>query len=99
MSATKSFARKNSKPFTNSLSRTSSLNDKSFNSSNIEWNKTQNSSRTSLIRALLTDKRPEEIPMFVESLLSKLVDEVESNFSSLELDTLHGQHNQFIIMK
>ncbi|XP_038906001.1 kinesin-like protein KIN-14I isoform X2 [Benincasa hispida] len=84
MSTTKSFVRKNSEPFTNSLSRTSSLNDKSFNSSNIEWNKT-NSSRTSLIRALLTDKRPEEIPMFVESLLSKLVDEVENRFSSLEL--------------
>lgn len=84
MSATKSFVRKNSEPFTNSLSRTSSLNDKSFNSSNVEWNKT-NSSRASLIRALLTDKRPEEIPMFVESLLSKLVDEVENRFSSLEL--------------
>ncbi|XP_038896542.1 kinesin-like protein KIN-14I [Benincasa hispida] len=84
MSATKSFVRKNSGPFTNSLSRTSSLNDKSFNSSNIEWNKT-NSSRTSLIRALLSDKRPEEIPMFVESLLSKLVDEVENRFPSLEL--------------
>lgn len=40
MSATKSFVRKNSEPFTNSLSRTSSLNDKSFNSSNVEWNKT-----------------------------------------------------------
>lgn len=40
LSATKSFVRKNSEPFTNSLSRTSSLNDKSFNSSNAEWNKT-----------------------------------------------------------
>lgn len=40
MSATKSFVRKNSEPFTNSLSRTSSLNDKAFNSSNVEWNKT-----------------------------------------------------------
>ncbi|KGN52833.2 kinesin-like protein KIN-14I isoform X1 [Cucumis sativus] len=85
MSATKSFVRKNSEPFTNSLSRTSSLNDKSFNSSNADWNKTQNSSRAALIRALLTDKRPEEIPTFVESLLSKLVDEVENRFSSLDL--------------
>ncbi|XP_008454311.3 kinesin-like protein KIN-14I isoform X1 [Cucumis melo] len=84
MSATKSFVRKNSEPFTNSLSRTSSLNDKSFNSSNADWNKT-NSSRAALIRALLTDKRPEEIPTFVESLLSKLVDEVENRFSSLDL--------------
>lgn len=40
MSATKSFVRKNSEPFTNSLSRTSSLNDKTFNSSNADWNKT-----------------------------------------------------------
>uniref|UniRef100_A0A9I9DGK1 Kinesin-4-like n=1 Tax=Cucumis melo TaxID=3656 RepID=A0A9I9DGK1_CUCME len=84
MSATKSFVRKNSEPFTNSLSRTSSLNDKTFNSSNADWNKT-NSSRAALIRALLTDKRPEEIPTFVESLLSKLVDEVENRFSSLDL--------------
>ena len=30
--ATKSFLRKNSEPFTNSLSRTSSMNEKSFNS-------------------------------------------------------------------
>ncbi|XP_022997938.1 kinesin-like protein KIN-14I isoform X2 [Cucurbita maxima] len=79
ISATKSFVRKNSEPFTNSLSRTSSLNDKSFNPSNVS------SSRSSLIRALLTDKRPEEIPTLVESLLSKLVDEVENRFSSLEL--------------
>ncbi|XP_022935410.1 kinesin-like protein KIN-14I isoform X2 [Cucurbita moschata] len=84
LSATKSFVRKNSEPFTNSLSRTSSLNDKSFNSSNAEWNKTQTSSRSMLVRALLTDKRPEEIPTLVESLLSKLVDEVENRFSSLE---------------
>lgn len=40
LSTTKSFVRKNSEPFTNSLSRTSSLNDKPSNSSNVEWNKT-----------------------------------------------------------
>lgn len=33
MSSTKSFVRKNSEPFTNSLSRTSSLNEKSLNCS------------------------------------------------------------------
>ncbi|KAH9730626.1 kinesin-like protein KIN-14I [Citrus sinensis] len=81
---TKSFIRKNSEPFMNSLSRTSSINEKSLNShSDLDSNKMSSSGSFSmLVRAVLLDKKPEEIPTVVESVLSKLVEEFEHRIAS-----------------
>ncbi|XP_030543232.1 kinesin-like protein KIN-14I isoform X4 [Rhodamnia argentea] len=87
----KSFVRKNSEPFSNSLSRTSSMNEKSLNAltSGIDSNKMANSGSLSmLVRAILLDKKPEEIPALVESVLSKVVEEFE-----------HRINNQFELKK
>ncbi|TYI19183.1 hypothetical protein ES332_A07G147000v1 [Gossypium tomentosum] len=82
----KSFVRKNSEPFTNSLQRTSSTNEKLLNghSNEIDPNKMQASSvsLSMLVRALLTDKKPEEVPTLVESVLSKVVEEFENRIAS-----------------
>ncbi|CAL0311125.1 unnamed protein product [Lupinus luteus] len=83
--STKSFVRKNSEPFTNSLSRTSSTNEKSLTAlnSDIESNKMSGShSLSMLVRAILSNKKPEEVPMFVESVLSKVVEEFEHRIES-----------------
>ncbi|XP_041020944.1 kinesin-like protein KIN-14I isoform X1 [Juglans microcarpa x Juglans regia] len=85
----KSFVRKNSEPFTNSLSRNFSMGEKSLNalSFDIESNKMPtNCSLSMLVRAVLLDKKPEEVPMLVESVLSKVVEEFEHRIASqLEL--------------
>eukprot|EP00258_Populus_trichocarpa_P025237 XP_024441256.1 kinesin-like protein KIN-14I [Populus trichocarpa] len=82
----KSFVRKNSEPFMNSLSRNLSINGKSFNSlsSDLEYsNKMSGSGSLSmLVRAVLLDKKPDEVPMLVESVLSKVVEEFESRIAS-----------------
>ncbi|CAL9023984.1 unnamed protein product [Prunus brigantina] len=81
----KSFVRKNSEPFTNSLSRTSSMNEKplSAQASDLDSNKMSSSrSFSMLVRALLLDKKPEEVPVVVESVLSKLVEEFEQRIAS-----------------
>ncbi|PPR99912.1 hypothetical protein GOBAR_AA20757 [Gossypium barbadense] len=81
----KSFVRKNSEPFTNSLQRTSSTNEKLLNghSNEIDPNKMASSvSLSMLVRALLTDKKPEEVPTLVESVLSKVVEEFENRIAS-----------------
>ncbi|XP_059437823.1 kinesin-like protein KIN-14I isoform X3 [Corylus avellana] len=67
----KSFVRKNSEPFTNSLSRNSSTSEKSLNvlSSDIDFNKMPpNGSLSMLVRAVLLDKKPDEVPMAYLSL-------------------------------
>ncbi|KAJ6955945.1 kinesin-like protein KIN-14I [Populus alba x Populus x berolinensis] len=82
----KSFVRKNSEPFMNSLSRNLSMNEKSFNtlSSDLEnSNKMPGSGSLSmLVRAVLLDKKPEEVPTLVESVLSKVVEEFENRIAS-----------------
>ncbi|KAJ0054142.1 hypothetical protein Pint_00922 [Pistacia integerrima] len=81
----KTFVRKNSEPFMNSLSRTSSMNEKALNphSSDLDSNKMSSSGSLSmLVRAVLLDKRPEEVPTLVESVLSKLVEEFEHRIAS-----------------
>ncbi|XP_058738847.1 kinesin-like protein KIN-14I [Vicia villosa] len=81
----KSFVRKNSDPFTNSLSRTSSINEKTLATlnSDIESSKMSGSlSLSKLVRSILSDKRPEEIPMLVESVLNKVVEEFEHRIAS-----------------
>ncbi|XP_054803111.1 kinesin-like protein KIN-14I [Prosopis cineraria] len=75
----KSFVRKNSEPFTNSLSRNSSINEKSVTSpSDVDSSKMSGShSLSSLVHAILSDKKPDEVPMLVESVLNKVVEEFE----------------------
>ncbi|KAK2457129.1 P-loop nucleoside triphosphate hydrolase superfamily protein with CH (Calponiny) domain-containing protein [Trifolium repens] len=91
---TKSFVRKNSEPFTNSLSRTSSINEKNekymtaFASDAVESNKMSSShSLGMLVRAILFDKKPEEVPTLVESVLTKVVEEFEHRITSQDEQT------------
>ncbi|XP_039048042.1 kinesin-like protein KIN-14I isoform X2 [Hibiscus syriacus] len=81
----KSFVRKNSDPFMNSLQRTSSMNEKlsTGHSNEIDSNKMGGSGSLSmLVRAILLDRKPEEVPMLVESVLSKVVEEFEHRIAS-----------------
>ncbi|XVF32826.1 hypothetical protein REPUB_Repub17cG0116200 [Reevesia pubescens] len=81
----KALVRKNSEPFTNYLQRTSSMNEKLSNghSNEIDPNKMASSGSLSmLVRAILIDKKPEEVPMVVESVLSKVVEEFEHRIAS-----------------
>ncbi|GAV56998.1 Kinesin domain-containing protein/CH domain-containing protein [Cephalotus follicularis] len=83
--ATKSFIRKNPEPFTNSLSWTTSTNEKSMNShsSGLDLNKMSGTGSLSmLVRTILLDKKPEEVPMLLESVLSKVVEEFENRIPS-----------------
>ncbi|KAK4418097.1 Kinesin-like protein KIN-14I [Sesamum alatum] len=77
----KQFVRKNSEPFTNSLSRTMSSNEKSLNG--VCTDKDANRTPLSmLVRAILLDKKPEDVPNLVESVLSKVVEEFEHHIAS-----------------
>ncbi|XP_015080010.1 kinesin-like protein KIN-14I [Solanum pennellii] len=80
----KQFVRKNSEPFSSSLSRSMSMNDKSTNGVCIEAesNKMSSSSLSNLVRAILIDKKPEEVPNLVESVLNKVVEEFEQRITS-----------------
>lgn len=81
----KTFVRKNSEPFMNSLSRTSSMNEKSLNAltSDLDSNKmTSSRSLNMLVRAVLLDKKPEEVPMLVESVLSKVMEQFEQRIAT-----------------
>ncbi|PNY10999.1 kinesin-4-like protein, partial [Trifolium pratense] len=82
----KSILRKNSEPFTKSLwSMTLGDKDVGYMSDNSSYNDSGNdrqeggsfSSLNSLVRQYLSNKRPEEIPIAVESLLSKVMEEFE----------------------
>ncbi|KAL5996297.1 hypothetical protein ACLOJK_026373 [Asimina triloba] len=71
---------KQTEPFTNSLSRTSSMNEKSLNG-----DLSQESSEMPvhmLVRAALSDKKPEEVPTLVESMLNKVMEEFERRLAS-----------------
>ncbi|CAI9105375.1 OLC1v1004286C1 [Oldenlandia corymbosa var. corymbosa] len=80
----KQFVRKNSDPFTSSLSRTTSLNEKSSISifGEKDSSKLENSSLSMLVRAVLSDKKPEEVPNLVESVLNKVVEEFEQRITN-----------------
>ncbi|KAF8047964.1 hypothetical protein N665_2749s0007 [Sinapis alba] len=78
-----SFVRKNSEPFMNSLSRTSSINNNEKSPSETDSNKLSNSgSLSTLVRAVLSDRRPEDVPKLIESLLSKVVQEFENRVTN-----------------
>ncbi|CAF1797682.1 unnamed protein product [Brassica napus] len=77
-----SFVRKNSEPFMNSLSRTSSINNEKSPSESDSNNVSKSGSLSTLVRAVLSDKRPEEVPKLIESLLSKVVEEFENRVTN-----------------
>lgn len=80
----KQFVRKNSEPFMGSLSRNLSMGEKSLNALTPESdsNNKYNSSLSMLVRAILLDKKPEEVPSLVESVLSKVAEEFENRIAS-----------------
>ncbi|GMQ00243.1 hypothetical protein CsSME_00047413 [Camellia sinensis var. sinensis] len=80
----KHFMRKNSEPFTGSLTRNLSMGEKSLNAitTDLDSNNKCNSSLSMLVRAILLDKKPEEVPTLVESVLSKVVEEFEHRIAS-----------------
>ncbi|KAJ0736773.1 putative minus-end-directed kinesin ATPase [Helianthus annuus] len=91
----KNFVRKNSDPFKNSLSRFISMNEAPMNGQLLETENVEmvcnlsyppppwpNSSLNMLLRAVLFDKKPDEIPMLVESVLSKVMEEFENRIAN-----------------
>ncbi|KAL7199019.1 hypothetical protein ACSBR2_021329 [Camellia fascicularis] len=80
----KHFMRKNSEPFTGSLTRNLSMGEKSLNAitADLDSNNKCSSSLSMLVRAILLDKKPEEVPTLVESVLSKVVEEFEHRIAS-----------------
>ncbi|KAA8536783.1 hypothetical protein F0562_029261 [Nyssa sinensis] len=89
----KPFVRKNSEPFMNSFSRNLSSSEKSldslsaeqFSSSDLGHDLNEMGSSHSLhmlVRELLADKKQEEIPIIVENMLSKVMEEFECRLAS-----------------
>ncbi|KAM6578696.1 hypothetical protein CsatB_030533 [Cannabis sativa] len=89
----KPFMRKNSEPFGNSCLRTLSWGEKSVDS--ISSNQSSNGdighdisetgisrSLNVLVREVLSDKRQEEIPIIIESMLGKVVEEFERRLAT-----------------
>ncbi|PON67017.1 Kinesin-like protein [Parasponia andersonii] len=87
------FMRKNSEPFVNSVLRTLSWGEKSVDSCssnqscNDDLGHDLNETGTSrslnvLVREVLSDKRQEEIPLIIESMLGKVVEEFERRLAS-----------------
>ncbi|KAJ4817177.1 P-loop containing nucleoside triphosphate hydrolases superfamily protein [Rhynchospora pubera] len=86
----KSFLKRNSEQCTNSLSRSLSMNECEIlsddhslcgNSSDSNELVTTRPLRM-LVNAALSDKRPDEVPMILESVLSKLVEELDNRMTS-----------------
>ncbi|GMI79364.1 KINESIN-LIKE PROTEIN IN ARABIDOPSIS THALIANA D, kinesin 4 [Hibiscus trionum] len=83
----KAFTRRNSEPFINcSLSRTMSLGEKSVDSLNSEQSDLSESdslrSLRMLVRAAILHKKQEEIPIIVESMITKVSEEYERRLAS-----------------
>ncbi|XP_010452587.1 PREDICTED: LOW QUALITY PROTEIN: kinesin-like protein KIN-14G [Camelina sativa] len=77
-----SFVRKNSEPFMNSLFRTSSINNDKCPSDTDSNKLSSSGSLSTLVRAVLSDKKPEDVPKLIESLLSKVVEEFENRVTN-----------------
>ncbi|XP_065030161.1 kinesin-like protein KIN-14P isoform X1 [Musa acuminata AAA Group] len=88
----KYFVRRNSEPFMNSLSRSQST-EKTQDGVSVEQNvgvnfsiqsteMTTSQSLNMLLRAILSDKKPEEVPVIVESMLGRVMQEFERRIAS-----------------
>ncbi|XWS58129.1 hypothetical protein CRYUN_Cryun08bG0008000 [Craigia yunnanensis] len=82
----KPFVRKSSEPFMNSISRTVSVGEKSVDSLCSEQSDLSEAgsarSLQMLVRAALSGKKQEEIPMIVESMFNKVSEEFERRLAS-----------------
>ncbi|XP_042062014.1 kinesin-like protein KIN-14I isoform X2 [Salvia splendens] len=80
----KQFAGKKYEPFTGSILRITSINEKGQTATCNEQdsNRTSTASLSMLVRAVLLDKKPEEVPNLVESVLCKVVEQFESRIRS-----------------
>ncbi|XP_060667800.1 kinesin-like protein KIN-14G [Ziziphus jujuba] len=79
----KPFQRKNAEPTVNSFLRTLSGQQTSNADVGQDLNETGSSrSLTMLVREVLSDKRQEEIPLVIESMLSKIMEEFERRLAS-----------------
>ncbi|XP_038714871.1 kinesin-like protein KIN-14I isoform X2 [Tripterygium wilfordii] len=87
------FVRKNSEPFMNSISRTMSLGEKSIDSLSSDQSSHDDvghdhndagapRSLDMLVRAVLANKKQEEIPILLESMLSQIMEEFERRLAS-----------------
>ncbi|KAH0469969.1 hypothetical protein IEQ34_001527 [Dendrobium chrysotoxum] len=82
----KAFMRKNFDPFSNSLARSQSMDDRESSEQNL--NQVESSemvpspSLNVLVHAILSDKKPEEVPALVESMLSKFMKEFGRRIAS-----------------
>ncbi|KAL3538236.1 hypothetical protein ACH5RR_001602 [Cinchona calisaya] len=96
----KQFVLKNSELFMNSVSRTSSMGEKSLDRSLSEQisygdlglengNMGNSSSFYMLVRGLLLDKKQEDIPIIVENMLSKVMVEFEQRLAA-QIDQIKG---------
>ncbi|KAJ9543187.1 hypothetical protein OSB04_022894 [Centaurea solstitialis] len=74
----KHIVRKNSDPFTNSLSKSMSITSPETDNSKMH----SCSSLSTLVRSVLLDKKPDEVPILLESLLSKLMEEFEHRIAN-----------------
>ncbi|KAL1145606.1 hypothetical protein V6Z11_A11G310200 [Gossypium hirsutum] len=82
----KPFTRRNSEPFMHTFSRTMSLGDKSADSFYSEQSEISDAgsmpSLHLLVRAALLNKKQDEIPMIVESMIKKVSEEYERRLAS-----------------
>ncbi|KAG8369128.1 hypothetical protein BUALT_Bualt15G0119000 [Buddleja alternifolia] len=78
----KQYVRRNSELFMNSLSRNSSAGEIDL-TQNLNEMGTSHSPLQTLIRDLLSDKKQEYIPVIVENMLSKVMEEFEQRLESL----------------
>ncbi|PPS09646.1 hypothetical protein GOBAR_AA11014 [Gossypium barbadense] len=96
----KPFTRRNSEPFMHTFSRTMSLGDKSADSFYSEQSEISDAgsmpSLHLLVRAALLNKKQDEIPMIVESMIKKVSEEYERRLAShTELLVLRAVCNMF----
>lgn len=89
----KYFVRKTSEPFMNSFTRTASMSEKTLDDGlpsepysngdlGLDLNEMSTSRSVNMLRAVLSDKKPEEVSTIVESMLSQVMEEFERRLSS-----------------
>ncbi|KAJ8455526.1 hypothetical protein OPV22_035113 [Ensete ventricosum] len=87
----KHFARRNFEPFMNSLARSQSadkiqdgvsVEENLSNDFSLESTEMTSHSLNMLVRTILSNKKPEEVPSLVESMLSKVMQEFERRIAS-----------------
>ncbi|CAL9206860.1 unnamed protein product [Musa hybrid cultivar] len=99
----KYFVRRNSEPFMNSLSRSQST-EKTQDGVSVEQNvgvnfsiqateMTTSQSLNMLLHAILSDKKPEEVPVIVESMLGRVMQEFERRIASQNEQTAKTENS------